>query len=66
MAIDLQDAILKAVETLTDSRIDKLQLDKTITATVVQCTNALTGEYKLSMDMRLKELAIHKINLYMF
>ena len=50
MAIDLQDAILKAVETLTDSRIDKLQLDKTITATVVQCTNSLTGEYKLSYN----------------
>lgn len=48
--IDLQDGLLKAIDTLTQNRIDKLQLDKTITATIVKCTNSLTREYKASYN----------------
>lgn len=45
-ALELQDAILKAVDTLTTSRIDKIQADKTIKCEISKCTNALTGEYR--------------------
>lgn len=48
--LDLQDALLKAVDSLTQNRIDKLQLDKTITATIIKCTNALIREYKCSYN----------------
>lgn len=47
---ELQDAILKAVDAITKTRIDKLQLDKTITAVIVKCTNALSREYKCSYN----------------
>lgn len=46
-ALELQDAILKAVDTLTSSRIDKIQADKTIKCEISKCTNALTGEYRV-------------------
>ena len=48
--VQLQDAILKAIDALTQQRIDKLQLDKTVTAVIVTCTNALTREYKCSYN----------------
>lgn len=50
MANQLQDAILNAVDTLVNHRIENLQADKTVTATIVQCTNSLTGEYKVSYN----------------
>ena len=50
MANQLQDAILDAVDTLVNHRIENLQADKTVTATIVQCTNSLTGEYKCSYN----------------
>lgn len=50
MANQVQDAILEAIDTLVNHRIENLQADKTITATIVSCTNALTGEYKVSYN----------------
>ena len=50
MANQLQDAILDAIDTLVNHRIENLQADKTVTATIVQCTNSLTGEYKCSYN----------------
>lgn len=47
---NIQDSILKAVDTLVNNRIDKIQADKTITASIVKCTNALTREYKCSYN----------------
>lgn len=48
--MQLQDAILKAIDAITQTRIDKLQLDKTVTAVIVKCTNALSREYKCSYN----------------
>ena len=50
MTNQIQDAILDAVETLFKNRIDKLEVDKTVTATVVKCTNSITGEYLCSYN----------------
>lgn len=47
-SIKLQDAILRAVDTLASNRIDQLQMDKTVTAQIIRCTNALTREYRVS------------------
>ena len=50
MANQIQEAILSAVDTLVNNRIDKIEADKTVTATIVQCTNSLTNEYKVSYN----------------
>lgn len=50
MANAIQDAILKSIDTMVNNRIDRLEADKTITAQVVQCTNAINGEYRLSYN----------------
>lgn len=50
MANQLQEAVLAAIDTLVNNRIDKIQADKTVLATIVQCTNALTNEYKVSYN----------------
>lgn len=50
MANQLQESILKAIDILVNNRIDNMQTDKTVVATVVTCTNALTGEYKVSYN----------------
>ena len=49
-SLELQDAILKAVDTLTKKRMEKIQADKTITAQVLKCTNALIREYSLEYN----------------
>lgn len=49
-SLELQDAILKAVDTLTQKRMERIQADKTITAQVLKCTNALTKEYSLEYN----------------
>ena len=46
----IQDTILNAIEIVTDSKIANLETDKTITATIVSCVNALTGLYKLKYN----------------
>ena len=50
MANQIQEAVLNAIETLVSNRIDKIEADKTVTATIVQCTNSLTNEYKVSYN----------------
>ena len=50
MTNQIQDAILDAVETLFKNRIDKLEVDKTVTATIIKCTNSITGEYLCSYN----------------
>lgn len=50
MANQLQEQILKAIDILVNNRIDNMQTDKTVVATIVTCTNALTGEYKVSYN----------------
>lgn len=50
MADNIQDSILDAMDTLVNNRIDKIQADKTVIATIISCTNALTGEYKVSYN----------------
>ena len=49
-SLELQDAILKAVDTLTQKRMERIQADRTITAQVLKCTNALTKEYSLEYN----------------
>lgn len=46
----IQDTILNAIEIIADSKIANLETDKTITATIVSCVNALTGLYKLKYN----------------
>lgn len=50
MADNIQDSILNAIDTLVNNRIDKIQADKTVVATIISCTNALTNEYKVSYN----------------
>lgn len=48
MPNELQSAVLAAMDNIAKDRIERLQTDKTVTATVVQCNNSLTGEYLVS------------------
>ena len=50
MADSVQESILNAIDTLVSNRIDKIQADKTVTAKIVNCTNSLTNEYKVSYN----------------
>lgn len=50
MADNIQESILKAMDTLVTNRIDKIQADQTVVATIISCTNALTREYKVSYN----------------
>ena len=50
MADNIQDSILRAMDTLVGNRIDKIQADQTVVATIISCTNALTNEYKVSYN----------------
>lgn len=50
MASQVQESILKAIDALVGNRIDNIKADKTVTATIVSCVNALTGEYKVSYN----------------
>jgi hypothetical protein len=50
VADNFQNSLLKAIDTLASYRIDQMDADKTVVATIVQCTNALTGEYLVKCD----------------
>lgn len=50
LATNLQDTILQAVDTIVANRVSKLATDKTVTATIAGCTNALTREYLVSYN----------------
>lgn len=49
-AKDIQNSLLKAIDYLANARIDQMQVDKTVTATIHSCTNALTGEYRVNYN----------------
>lgn len=46
----LQDAILRAVDTLTANRINGISADKTVTGQVSKCTNSLMREYRIACN----------------
>lgn len=50
MANQFQESLLTAMDILVENRVDQMSTDKTITATIVTCTNILTNEYKVSYD----------------
>lgn len=50
MADNYQEALIKAIETISKSQVDNLATDKTVTATVISCSNLLTNEYKVSYN----------------
>lgn len=44
----ISNGILNAINTVVNTAIERLDRDKTVMATIISCTNALTGEYKVS------------------
>lgn len=48
MANEFQDSIFKAIDTLLDKRVENLDLDKTITATIDTCANLLENMYVIN------------------
>ena len=47
---DLQGSLLNAIDYLVNNRIDKINKDVTLTATIKKCTNSLTGEYQINYN----------------
>ena len=47
---NLQDSLLQAIDYLVNNRIDKINKDTTITATIKKCTNSLTQEYQVNYN----------------
>lgn len=47
---DYENALLDAINYCINNRVENLDRDKTITATIVSCSNALIGEYKVSYN----------------
>ena len=45
---DIQESLLKAMDSLVNDRLDKYTIDQTITCNIVRCVNALNGEYLVS------------------
>ena len=50
MANQYQESLLNAMDILVENRVNQIATDKTITATIITCTNILTNEYKVSYD----------------
>ena len=50
MAGNYQEALIKAIETISKSQVDSLATDKTVTATISSCSDLLTNEYKVSYN----------------
>lgn len=50
MADNYQEALIKAIETISKSQVDSLATDKTVTATIASCSDLLTNEYKVSYN----------------
>ncbi len=48
MSDRLQESIFQAIDNIARNRIDRLATDKTVTATIVQCNNSLTGEHTVN------------------
>lgn len=47
---ELEQALLEAMDYLVNNRVENLDRDKTITATIVSCSNALTQEYQIQYN----------------
>lgn len=50
MANQVQESILNAIQHMVDSNVNRLAVDKTVTATIVKCTNAITSEYRVNYN----------------
>ena len=50
MANKYQESILQAIDYLVNNRIDKINKDQTITATIANCENALTQQYSVNYN----------------
>lgn len=50
MAYNVQTSILEAIDTIVTNRVSQIATDKTVTATIAGCTNALTREYLVSYN----------------
>lgn len=50
MANNIQQSLLQSIDYLVKNRIDQIQVDKTVIATIHSCTNALIGEYKVNYN----------------
>ena len=48
MANDIQSAIFTTIETIVNKTVEAASFDRTVTASILSCVNALTNEYKLS------------------
>ena len=49
-ANNLQNSLLQAIDYLVGNRIDKINRDTTITATIKKCTNSLENEYQVNYN----------------
>lgn len=47
---ELEKSLLEAIGYLVDNRVQNVDRDKTITATIVSCDNALEGKYKIQYN----------------
>ena len=47
MASELQNSIFSAFDTIIEQRIEKLELDKTVVASIERCENALERKYRV-------------------
>ena len=47
---DLQGSLLQAIDYLVNNRIDKINKDVTLTATIKKCVNSLTQEYQVNYN----------------
>lgn len=47
MASELQNSIFSAFDTIIERHIEKLDLDKTVVASIERCENALEGKYRV-------------------
>lgn len=50
MATELQDSLMKAIDYLINNRVQKIDKDQTITATIKTCVNSLTGQYQVTYN----------------
>ncbi len=44
----IQESVLKAIDSLVNDRLNRYATDKTITGVIVKCNNSLTGEYTVN------------------
>ena len=47
---DYEQALLSAIDYIVNNRVENIDRDKTITATIVSCNNALTREYSIQYN----------------